>query len=185
MVNNKVVHGRIKGEGLTGDIVPTVELISSTSNPIETIFSVWHNSRHTMSILPKDIISVREEYKSDDISEFSQLVMDEVSSSYPEYLDGSTFESKLDEFEHIIKQVVILAIKCDVQASEFISYEFQVSDGSVAWREQLLQTSTIAAYLQLLFNLTSMVQNVEERRHLFGTLLDFENRDQHQIKLHL
>lgn len=59
---------------------------------------------------------------------------------------------------------------------------------TIGWlyeNHKLLQTSTIAAYLQLLFNLTSMVQNVEERRHLFGTLLDFENRDQHQIKLHL
>lgn len=59
---------------------------------------------------------------------------------------------------------------------------------TIGWlyeNHKLLKTSTIAAYLQLLFNLTSLVDNIEERRHLFGTLLDFENREDLQIKLHL
>lgn len=59
---------------------------------------------------------------------------------------------------------------------------------TIAWlyeNSEMLRKSTIAAYLSLLFHLTSLVENVEERRHLNGTLLDFENREQHQIKLHL
>lgn len=48
-----------------------------------------------------------------------------------------------------------------------------------------LRESTITAYLSLLFHLTSLVQNIEERRYLYGTLLDFENRNKCQIKLHL
>ena len=50
---------------------------------------------------------------------------------------------------------------------------------------KLLKTSTVTTYLQLLFNLTSLVSNVVERQHLFGALLDFENRADYQIKLHL
>ena len=59
---------------------------------------------------------------------------------------------------------------------------------TIGWlyeNHKLLAPSTITAYLQLLFNLTSLVMDVMERKHLFGTLLDFENREQHQIKLHI
>lgn len=59
---------------------------------------------------------------------------------------------------------------------------------TLAWlyeNHKLLQKTTITAYLQLLFNLTSLVQNVLERQHLFGVLVDFENREDYQVKLHI
>lgn len=59
---------------------------------------------------------------------------------------------------------------------------------TLAWlyeNHKLLALSTITAYLQLLFNLTSLVTEVTERQKLFGVLIDFENINQYQVKLHI
>lgn len=46
-------------------------------------------------------------------------------------------------------------------------------------------TSTITAYLSLLYNLTSLVEDINEKRELYSTLATFENREKYQAVLHL
>lgn len=46
-----------------------------------------------------------------------------------------------------------------------------------------LEKSTIAVYLSLLYNLVSLVEDINEKRQLYHTLRDFENKDEYQIKI--
>lgn len=59
---------------------------------------------------------------------------------------------------------------------------------TLGWLEENhteLVTSTIAAYLSLLFNLTSLIEDCVNRRFLFGALVDFENRNNCKPLLHI
>ena len=51
--------------------------------------------------------------------------------------------------------------------------------------EGTLQISTISAYVSLLYNLVSLVEDINEKRHLYTALSDLENKDKLQIRLHL
>jgi len=57
---------------------------------------------------------------------------------------------------------------------------------TIGWlheNETTLAEGTITAYLSLLYNLVSLVTDINEKRYLYGTLLDYKNRQEFQIKL--
>lgn len=138
---------RMTGSSITKDFTPRTTCTSHTQFPVGTLFSVWHGSRHSYSIEPFDI----EYLYTRNIDTYNCSIMEKgliqyLRETYPEYdLPGSP---ELVAFHHIITQVVKLAIKVDVQASEFVSYEFRVDDASVAWREQLVRKRQLHVWTQ-------------------------------------
>jgi hypothetical protein len=72
------------------------------------------------------------------------------------------------------------------------NYSFNQDDltdeitNTIEWlhtNQELLKTATITAYLSLLYNLVSLVTDINEKRYLYGTLIDFKNRHEYQVKL--
>lgn len=135
---------RISGNSITKEFVPETHLLSMTRNPIGTIFSVWHMSRHKDEVDPNTIERL---YLNDDPENYNRELYcelcDYLQSCYPEYCSGS-----MDDYKSVIREVVKLAIKCDVPASEFVSVELYTNDASVAWREQMVRNRRIHTWLQ-------------------------------------
>lgn len=156
---------RLIGSGATSETVPVVKCIGYTANPVGVLFSVWHGSRHAKDVTPEQIQELWEISNEDHpiLNPYSNDLMDYLIESYPEYADKAGSDHKLYKVRYIIREVVKLSIKVDVQSSEFVSYEFKVDAASVAWREQLVrkrqthvwtQTSRVADMTQ--FDATMM-----------------------------
>lgn len=123
---------RIKGFSKTEEFIPSTRIISYTNNPVGTIFAVWHGSRNERSVDPKVINDLYTLKGS--ISGIHHEMCEYLVKTYPEYCKGEK-----DDWYNVIVQVVKLAIKCDVPASEFVSFEFETDNAPVAWREQLVR----------------------------------------------
>lgn len=135
---------RIKGHSITKEFVPVTKLVSMTQNPIGTIFAIWHDSRNEDEVDPNLIERL---YKQDDPEHYNNDVYcefcDYLCSCYPEYC-----REGYQDYISVIREVVKLAIKCDVPASEFVSLEFCTNDASVAWREQMVRNRRIHPWVQ-------------------------------------
>lgn len=135
---------RIKGSSLTKEFVPETKLLSITKNPIGTIFSVWHMSRHKDEV---DANTIERLYLNDDPENYNSELNSELCkylcSCYPEYVVNNP-----NDYKNVIREVVKLAIKCDVPASEFVSIELYTNYASVAWREQMVRNRRIHPWLQ-------------------------------------
>jgi hypothetical protein len=143
---------RMSGSKITDEINPTTELISRTENPIGTLFAVWHNSRNSRKVKANDIETLYRDYKSifkDKYlnNSYNRELIDYIIETYPEYLTGN--ESHVyEEFHNIVKELVKLIIKCDVPASEFVSFEFCIDAANIAWREQLVRARKLHIWMQ-------------------------------------
>lgn len=141
---------RVKSNSLTKEFVPETKLLSVTNNPVGTIFSVWHMSRWTDEVNPNDIevlykikgLSDNDEYEKG-LIELSEYLV----SCYPEYIENES-DNLLKKSHDIIREVVKLAIKCDVPATEFVSIELYTNNAPVAWREQMVRNRRIHPWVQ-------------------------------------
>lgn len=135
---------RISGSSTTKEFIPQTKLVSNTKNPIGTIFAVWHGSRYKDEVDPNLIERL---YLHDDPDNYNNELYcefcDYLCSCYPEYC-----REGYQDYENVIKEVVRLAIKCDVPASEFVSIELCTNAASVAWREQMVRNRRIHPWLQ-------------------------------------
>lgn len=144
---------RLIGRSSTEEIRPEVSLVSYTSCPVGTLFSIWHGSRHREEVSATiaeflyrcdadNFSNIHDQELRDDIISTTNYII----NSYPEYCPevGTLF----DKVHQIITQVAKLAIKVDTQASEFVSYEFEVDKASVAWREQLVRKRQLHIWTQ-------------------------------------
>lgn len=140
---------RLVGNSITQEVTPEVVMMSCTSNPVGVIFSVWHGSRHKTQVTPEEIEKLyRTDEPFDSHSDQLELII-YLLLQYPEYeAECDESVSLLGTAKYIIEQVVKLAIKVNVQAHEFVSYEFQVNNASVAWREQLVRKRKLHIWTQ-------------------------------------
>jgi len=132
---------RIKGGSITKEFVPETTLVSCTSNPVGTIFAVWHGSRYKDKVCAEVIEKL---YNDPHGMETDPELCNYLYESYPEYCEGDP----LVDYKNVIREVVRLAIKCDVPASEFVSVELCTDNASVAWREQMVRNRRIHPWLQ-------------------------------------
>lgn len=132
---------RISGNSFTKELIPQTKLVSATSNPIGTIFSVWHGSRYRDEVSAEVIEDL---YKDPHGMETNPDLCNYLYESYPEFCEGDPY---LD-YKNVIREVVRLAIKCDVPASEFVSVELCTNDSNVAWREQMVRNRRIHPWVQ-------------------------------------
>lgn len=117
---------RIKGLSRTKEFRPTVKLVSMTNNPVGTLFTIWHGSRHMDSIDS----AIVEEISRD--SDKYPAVREYINSCYPEYSDGTNST-------RVIKELVNMVIRSNLPPTESVWFTFEINNASVAWREQLVR----------------------------------------------
>lgn len=135
---------RFEYHGITSsEFIPRAKLVSFTNNAIGTIFEVWHGSRYTKSVEADEIAELYWNAGNEFIEASHKDLIKDLCEWYPDYagING-------DDYKNIIEQVVKLAIKTDVPASEFVSYEFKVDTAPVAWREQLVRKRKLHVWTQ-------------------------------------
>lgn len=133
---------RVHSNSITHEFIPETKLLSCTSNPVGTLFSVWHMSRWEDEVDPTSIEDLYWNYKDID-----DPISDYLIKCYPEYIKNNS-DNNSKKAHDIIREVVKLAIKCDVPASEFVSVELCTNKASVAWREQMVRNRRIHTWLQ-------------------------------------
>lgn len=148
----------------TEPIRPKVRIVSSTSNPVGTMFAVWWGSRHKSSMDAKlieylhrsqDVDRDREKYKSD---------IQQLCEAYPEYA-GDNFD-----YKKVIHEVVHLILKADLPPAESVLFTIEVDKASVAWREQLVRSRVAGYWTQTsrTFDLRSMDINMSDSVQILG-----------------
>lgn len=159
---------RIKGNNITEVINPTVELVSYTCYPIETLFSLWHGSRYPHRYDTVELRGVRRGLSSS-IKTALQILKD-----YPEYNGVVSKVSEHDEVSdndiladasYAIEDIAKLVVKCDVPASESVAFTFVIDNASVALREQMVRTKVSSFWTQTsrTADLTTMDVRVDQK----------------------
>ena len=138
---------RVTSNSITDEFIPETKLLSYTNNPVGTIFSVWHMSRWTEEVDPTYIEMLYWDYNKNINNQVLLDLCDYLSKCYPEYIENNS-DNRLKKAHDIIREVVKLAIKCDVPATEFVSIELYTNNASVAWREQMVRNRRIHPWLQ-------------------------------------
>lgn len=162
---------RLKQNSTTGKIRPAVKLVSATDNPVGTLFTVWHGSRHKESFSAEDI-----QYLYD--NEFYHSTFDlekvagpylgiatQICKDYPEHAgDGG------DDYKNVIRMVCKNCIETNVPASECVNFVFEVDEANVAWREQLVRGKHQGFWTQSTrtIDMTTMDVNMSDSVEILG-----------------
>lgn len=137
---------RLKQNKLTGEIRPVVKLVSSTVNPVGTLFVVWHGTRSAEALDAGVVQTLYDEasitkdwydkYKDDPDFQDDELMntAKAIIERYPEYAG-----SEQNDFRNCIESVCKLVLKSNVPASESVYFTWQIDHANVAWREQLVR----------------------------------------------
>ena len=160
---------RVRGNNQTLAIDPKVDLVTMTGHPVESLFSLWHGSRHE-TFYPVEVLSkilglgkiIEKDDNKDSITE--RLIKDgllkindpviesciSITKEYPEYCinDCNNDDKVVVSAVNVIKEVAKLVIKCDVPASECVQFTFSISNASVAFREQLVRSRASSIWCQ-------------------------------------
>lgn len=182
MSNISSPKGRVKGSNITAPIRPSVSLLSSTANPVGTLFSLWHGSRHPESVTAEDaqllykygtgseLLAVLnpkfsgEWAGADAQSEFKRLIEVEqyILSCYPEHQDKGV--------SHAIKQIAKMNLIANVPSAEAVQFTFSIDNASVALREQMVRSKLASYWTQTsrTSDLTTMDINMSDRIGFYG-----------------
>lgn len=168
---------RIKGNSCTEVIKPKVSLLSMTSNPIGTLFSLWHGSRHKQWISAGNLEKIYRMWESEYVLEYKRNeemreLVDYIKECYPEYVKLIISDPEnIPDVRQAILQVARMNIVANVPSCEALSFNFVIDEATVAFREQLVrgklngqfwtQTSRTA-------DLTSMDINMSEKIETYG-----------------
>jgi len=157
--------GRVKGSNLTQPIRPKVKLVSMTENPIGTLFSVWHGSRHPRAVSAEDAETL---YKYPEVIEagpYYRELAEYICSCYPEHAGENG-----DDFRNVIKQVAKMNLIANVPSAESVYFTFQIDDATVAFREQLVRSKLASYWTQTsrTADLTTMDINMSEKIEYYG-----------------
>lgn len=121
----------LKQNSYTGEIRPVVKLTSSSSNPIGTLFCVWHGSRNSKSLDPK---LVQDIYEGTELTRKHLDTINEILRAFPDAASKYNNNVKL-----VIKDIVISVLKYNIPPSEAVQFTFEIDCANVAWREQLVR----------------------------------------------
>lgn len=124
---------RVAGSAMTQGIRPTTEVMSHTENPIGTLFSLWHASRHDRYIPPCDAQAIYDG-KIPYNDERSQYIM----ACYPEH--GTPVS--------IIRNIAKMNLQANVPSAESLSINFVIHNCSVALREQIVRSKLSSYWTQ-------------------------------------
>lgn len=137
MDNLKKYYGRVKGQSLTHRVDPKVTLVSYTKNPVGTLFSLWHGSRHNDKI---SAVDAQDMYEGAEWTEETWAMKDYICECYPEHAgeDGK-------DYKNVIKQIAKMNLIANVPSAECVHFTFCLDDCTVALRDQMVR-SKMASY---------------------------------------
>lgn len=156
---------RMKQNGFTGTIRPTVRIISKTENPIGTLFCVWSGTRYPDAVMPEDIQYIYDNDISMIHPEYKNLAQ-KICYWYPEYAgeDGK-------DYKNVILSIARKVIESNVPAGEFVSCNIQIDDANVAWREQLVRGRITQQFWTMstrIMDMTTMDVNMNDSIPIIG-----------------
>lgn len=171
--------GRVKGTGRTEVITPKVHLMSVTNNPVGTLFSLWHASRHNEYIDPADAQFIYENWDSITISKINSdpyfksevdRILEEnipsyICSCYPEHAGESG-----TDICNVIRQIAKMNLVANVPSAESVTFNFAIDDATVALREQMVRSKLASYWTQTsrTASLTSMDVNMSRHIEMYG-----------------
>lgn len=148
----------------TESIRPIVRIVSASTNPVGTMFSVWWGSRHK-SKMNADVIEYLYSSKTEvrDREKYG-IEIQQICEAYPEYAGEEC------DYKKVIHEIVHLILKADLPPSESILFTIEVDRASVAWREQLVRSRVAGYWTQTsrTFDLRSMDVNMSDSVSLLG-----------------
>lgn len=155
---------KLKQNSFTGTIRPEVRIISSTENPIGTIFSLWYGSRHKDTVDPgviQDLYFDKKLYTDEE----RDITKSKILEAYPEHSgdDGT-------DYKNVISSIVKLVLEADLPPSESVLFNVEVNNANVAWREQLVRSKFASYWTQTsrTQDMTSMDVNMNDSIKLLG-----------------
>lgn len=130
----------LKQNSKTGKIRPIVRLVSMSSDPVGTLFSVWHGSRNAKSLDPKVVQRLYDASGKDKVYT-SSVGLDLYEETSKEILRAFPDAAKrLDNnVSAVIKDITKSILKYNIPPSEAVQFTFEIDCASVAWREQLVR----------------------------------------------
>lgn len=156
----------------TGVIRPELKIISYSTNPAGTLYTVWHGSRNNKSV---DCRKIQEAY--DYLREFKtkdDVVLDGLAKMhFSRILDIDiepenivTHNELANKVENLIKQ----SLRANLPASECVYFTIQVDNANVAWREQLVRSKFASYFMQTsrIYNMESMDVAMNESIEVLG-----------------
>lgn len=137
-----LVKGRKIGSCKTERLDPTVKLVSSTNNPVGTLFCLWHNSRHDKAQNSQEIqvlYDVLTGRLNGKLGPRLCEVVEELVNDYPEY-EGDVLK--------VITEIAKMNIVANVPSCECIHFNFEIDNCSVALREQMVRNRQAGYWMQ-------------------------------------
>jgi len=125
-------RGRVKGSSRTEFIRPRVELMSSTENPVGTLFSLWHGSRFNEFVDSAEAQAVYDGMEGlDELKEY-------IVSCYPEHGTAS----------RVVQEVARMNLLANVPSAEAVTFNFAIHNCSVGLREQIVRSKLSSYWTQ-------------------------------------
>ena len=159
---------RMVQNSFTGVIKPKVKIISSTENPIGTLFCVWSGTRYPDIMSPAEIQYLYDYHEDAEIF-FSDQDWENartICKWYPEY--AGTYG---EDYKSVILSIARKVIESNVPAGESVHFNVQIDDANVAWREQLVRGRISQQFWTMstrIMDMTTMDVNMNDSIRLIG-----------------
>lgn len=147
-------RGRVKGTSRTETITPEVTLLSMTNNPIGTLFSLWHGSRHNDSI-PAELAQTL--YDNSELERQIKDDWDTMFTDYKDYVEKAKYICSCypehagedgKDYRNVIKQIAKMNILANVPSAESVNFVFQIDDCTSALRNQMVRSKSASYWTQ-------------------------------------
>lgn len=172
MSNNK--SERMKQGSRTEPIRPKVKIISHTTYPIGSLYTVWSGTRYPEIDEPEMVQAlysiIPDLTKYWDTPEFTESpymqAAKRICSQYPEYAGPSG-----KDYKNVILTIARKVIESNVPAGESVHFNIQIDDANVAWREQLVRGRISQQFWTMstrIMDMTTMDVNMSDSISLIG-----------------
>lgn len=154
---------RMVQQSRTEAIRPKVKIISSTENPIGTLFCVWSGTRFPDIMDPYQIQSIYD--NGVDSIHRGKEIAETICKWYPEYAGEDR------DYKNVILSIARKVIESNVPAGEFVSCNIQIDDANVAWREQLVRGRITQQFWTMstrIMDMTTMDVNMNDSVRIIG-----------------
>lgn len=164
-MNNK--SERMYQSSNTGLIVPKVKIENTSSNPVGSLFSVWHGSKNATDI-PSEVAQLI--YQGDLVESIYYKILEDSYEDLIEKYKDVYDSDKYKAYSLIVLEIAKLNLKSDLPSGECLLFTIKIDDATIAWREQVARSKVSSIWVQSsrIFDLTTMDVAVNPSMRLLG-----------------
>lgn len=144
---------KIHQQSITEVIRPELKIISMSTDPVGTLYTVWHGSRNNKSTDPSDVQHLYEYLLASNDDQLTEVGIKSMSGVLD--YDVSKFNTNKEILNYII-EIASQSIRANLPAAECVYFTIQVDNANVAWREQLVRSKFASYFMQ-----TSRIYDME------------------------